>query len=31
MRYDFGSDNTAGMAPSALDGLMRANAGFAAA
>lgn len=31
MRYDFGSDNTAGMAPAALDGLVRANAGFARA
>lgn len=31
MRYDFGSDNTAGMAPSALEALGRANAGFAAA
>lgn len=31
MRYDFGSDNTAGMAPAALDGLMRANEGFARA
>jgi len=31
MRYDFGSDNTAGMAPSAVEGLMRANAGFARA
>jgi threonine aldolase len=31
MRYDFASDNTAAMAPEALDGLMRANAGFAAA
>ena len=29
MRYDFGSDNTAGMAPSAVEGLVRANAGFA--
>jgi threonine aldolase len=28
MRYDFGSDNTAGMAPSALEGLIQANAGF---
>jgi len=31
MRYDFGSDNTAGMAPAALDGLVRANNGFARA
>lgn len=30
MRYDFASDNTAGMAPSALDALIEANAGFAA-
>ncbi|WP_426026183.1 threonine aldolase family protein [Brevundimonas sp. TSRC1-1] len=29
MRYDFGSDNTAGMAPSAVEGLARANAGYA--
>ena len=29
MRYDFGSDNTAGMAPSAVEGLIQANAGFA--
>jgi threonine aldolase len=29
MRYDFGSDNTAGMAPEALEGLARANAGYA--
>ncbi len=29
MRYDFGSDNTAGMAPSALEALGRANKGFA--
>jgi threonine aldolase len=29
MRYDFGSDNTAGMAPEALDALTRANAGYA--
>jgi len=29
MRYDFGSDNTAGMAPSAVEGLVRANAGYA--
>lgn len=27
MRYDFGSDNTAGMAPAALQGLIDANAG----
>ena len=31
MRYDFGSDNTAGMAPAALQGLIDANAGFAKA
>lgn len=31
MRYDFGSDNTAGMAPAAMDGLIRANQGFARA
>lgn len=31
MRYDFGSDNTAGMAPSALDALVRANADYARA
>jgi threonine aldolase len=31
MRYDFASDNTAGMAPEALDALNRANAGFARA
>ncbi|MET3781494.1 threonine aldolase [Brevundimonas sp. 1080] len=31
MRYDFGSDNTAGMALSALEGLVRANKGFARA
>ena len=31
MRYDFGSDNTAGMAPSAVDGLVRANEAFARA
>lgn len=30
MRYDFASDNTAGMAPSALRGLVEANSGFAA-
>jgi threonine aldolase len=29
MRYDFASDNTAGMAPEAMDALARANAGFA--
>lgn len=28
MRYDFASDNTAGMAPGALAGLMAANEGF---
>jgi threonine aldolase len=28
MRYDFASDNTAGLAPEALDALVRANAGF---
>ncbi|WP_421731505.1 threonine aldolase family protein [Brevundimonas sp.] len=28
MRYDFGSDNTAGMAPAALEGMIQANAGF---
>lgn len=28
MRYDFASDNTAAMAPEALDALARANAGF---
>ena len=28
MRYDFGSDNTAGMALSAIEGLVRANKGF---
>lgn len=27
MRYDFGSDNTAGMAPAALDALIAANSG----
>lgn len=27
MRYDFGSDNTAGMAPAALEGLIAANQG----
>ena len=31
MRYDFGSDNTAGMAPAALQGLIDANAGYARA
>jgi len=31
MRYDFGSDNTAGMAPAALQGLIEANAGHARA
>lgn len=31
MRYDFGSDNTAGMAPAALKGLIDANAGYARA
>lgn len=31
MRYDFGSDNTAGMAPAALQGLIEANAGPARA
>ena len=31
MRYDFGSDNTAGMALSAIEGLVRANKGFARA
>lgn len=31
MRYDFGSDNTAGMAPSALKALAEANAGYARA
>lgn len=29
MRYDFGSDNTAGMAPAALEALVAANAGYA--
>ncbi|MNH49472.1 Low specificity L-threonine aldolase [compost metagenome] len=28
MRYDFGSDNTAGMAPAALEALVSANGGF---
>lgn len=31
MRYDFGSDNTAGMAPAALQGVIDANSGFAKA
>lgn len=31
MRYDFGSDNTAGMAPAALDALIAANDGYARA
>ncbi|WP_339914437.1 beta-eliminating lyase-related protein [uncultured Brevundimonas sp.] len=31
MRYDFGSDNTAGMAPAALDAIVAANDGFARA
>ncbi len=31
MRYDFASDNTAAMAPEALEGLARANGGFARA
>lgn len=31
MRYDFGSDNTAGMAPAALQALVEANAGYARA
>lgn len=31
MRYDFGSDNTAGMAPSALQALVEANEGYARA
>ena len=31
MRYDFGSDNTAGMAPAALQALIAANAGYARA
>jgi threonine aldolase len=31
MRYDFASDNTAGMAPAALDGVIAANTGFAKA
>ena len=28
MRYDFGSDNTAGMAPAAMDALVAANQGL---
>jgi len=31
MRYDFGSDNTAGMAPAALQALISANEGYARA
>lgn len=31
MRYDFGSDNTAGMAPAALEAVVRENGGFARA
>lgn len=31
MRYDFGSDNTAGMAPAALQALVEANGGYARA
>ena len=31
MRYDFGSDNTAGMAPAALEALVQANEGYARA
>ena len=31
MRYDFGSDNTAGMAPAAMQSLIEANDGFARA
>lgn len=31
MRYDFGSDNTAGMAPAALRALIEANTGYARA
>lgn len=31
MRYDFASDNTAGMAPAALEGLTQASGGFARA
>lgn len=31
MRYDFGSDNTAGMAPAALQALIAANEGYARA
>src|SRR3954452_24735445 len=29
MRYDFASDNTAGLAPEAMDALIAANEGFA--
>jgi threonine aldolase len=31
MRYDFGSDNTAGMAPAALQAVIEANSGYARA
>jgi threonine aldolase len=31
MRYDFGSDNTAGMAPAAMEATVAANAGYARA
>ncbi len=31
MRYDFGSDNTAGMAPAAIDAMIQANDGYARA
>lgn len=31
MRYDFGSDNTAGMAPAALEAMITANGGYARA
>lgn len=31
MRYDFGSDNTAGMAPAAIEAMMAANVGYARA
>lgn len=31
MRYDFGSDNTAGMAPAALEAMISANSGYARA
>jgi threonine aldolase len=31
MRYDFGSDNTAGMAPAALEAVVRENGGYARA